>query len=105
VRGIPGEEQPTVLHGLDDQATHGGDTLVEDRPLGESLTIHYESLVQLFPDPVVRPALQYCHIEAAELEGAYTVEREAALVVGVGHLFGRRRNVGKDANQAKGYAF
>ncbi|HLH75081.1 MAG TPA: hypothetical protein VKX96_17515 [Chloroflexota bacterium] len=67
MRGVPGEEQPTVLHGLDDQATHGGDTLVEDRPLGESLTIHYESLVQLFPDPVVRsvvghivgPALQY----------------------------------------------
>ena len=65
-----------------------------------------EPALQLLPDALVRPLVEWLvgaalEVEARELRRAHAVEREAALVVGVDQLLVRRRGLGEDAEPAE----
>ena len=86
VRGVAGQEQPLVLHRLDDERAHRRDALLEDRP---AVDRHPEAAVELVPDRVVGPRLLVglaLQVHAGDLRRAQRGEREAALVVGVDQL-------------------
>jgi len=58
VRGVAREEEAAVLHRLDDEAPHPGDSLLEDRAFVERPALDPEPLLKLGPDAVVRPFVQ-----------------------------------------------
>src|SRR5262249_4209244 len=96
VGGIAGEKKPAVLHGLDDEAAHGGDALLQHRAFGKFARAA-EAGMQLLPDARVRPVLDVVvrgalQVEPRQGRRAHGVKRKAALVIGVDQLvFGRRR--------------
>ena len=96
VRGVAREEEPPVLHRLDDEAAHAGHALLDDRPLVQRPAGQPEPRAQLLPDALVRPLVERLvgpalEVEPRELRRAHAVEREAALVVRVDELVVRRR--------------
>ncbi len=57
VRGVAGQEEATVAHGVDDEAAHRRDAPLEDRPVGERPrpVATREPRAQFGPDPFVGP--------------------------------------------------
>src|SRR4051795_10534365 len=96
VGGVAGEEQATVLHRLHQQAGPRGEALLEHSAPVERPTVRgSEADAQLVPDPLVGPGLDLVggvalQVEAAELWRAQAVQGEAAVVVAVDELVGRR---------------
>src|SRR5262249_1080328 len=94
--GIAGEKKPAVLHGLDDEAAHGGDALLQNRAFGEFARAA-DAGMQFLPDTRVRPVLDIVvggalQVEPRQGRRAHGVKRKAALVLGIDQLvFGRRR--------------
>src|SRR4051794_37877103 len=100
--GIARQEQPAVLHGLDHEAAHRGDTLLQHLAL-DKLARAADPRVQLPPDALVRPGFNLIvgralQIEAREHQGAHGVERKAALVIGIDQLFGGGGRLGENAD-------
>src|SRR5262245_10046284 len=106
VGGIAGEKKPAVLHGLDDEAAHGGDALLQHRAFGEFARAA-EAGMQFLPDARVRPVLDVVVRRALQIEPrqgrrAHGVKREAALVIGIDQLVFGRRRFGQNSDPAEG---
>ncbi len=88
------KEKITVLHGLDDEAAHGGDAFLKYATLGELPVFDCgKPRLQLLPDSLVGPLVDVLigralEIEAADFRRAHAEQSEAALMVGVNQLFG-----------------
>src|SRR5687767_15461762 len=108
MRGIAGEEKPSVPHRLDHEAAHGDDAALEDAALGELPGLaRRKAGVQLLPDARVGPAPQVVlgvalEVQALDLRRARAYEREAALVVRIDELCRRGRRFHQDAEPAEG---
>ena len=55
VRGVAGEEQPAVLHRLDDEAAHPVTPFSSTGPFGERPAVEPEPELELLPDALVGP--------------------------------------------------
>ena len=102
VRRVAGQEQPSVLHRLHDEAPHRGDALLDDRTFREDPSvIRCETDAELVPDPIVGPrrdvlVRRHLDVEPADLGRPQAVQREPPVVVRVDQLVGRRRHRGED---------
>src|SRR6516164_8406686 len=103
--GIAGEEKPAVLHGLDDEAAHGGDSLLQHRAFGKFARAA-DAGMQFLPDARVRPVFDIVvggalQVEPRQARRAHGVKRETALVIGVDQLVFGRRRFGQDPDPAE----
>src|ERR687897_1868029 len=108
MRGVPGKEEPAVLHRLADEGAHLHDVLLEDLTPGQlPAVVGGEPREELVPDPLVGPLLDVVlrvalEIEALDLGGAGADQGEAAVVESVDQLLRRWRSLDEDAEPPKG---
>src|SRR6266568_1035015 len=105
MRGIPRQEQFSVLHRLDHDAAHRGQALEQHLALGKPAAAA-EPRVQLPPHALVGPFVEILvggalQIEPGERRRAHAVEPEAALMVGVDELLAGRRRFRENAEPAE----
>ena len=58
MRRVAGEEEPPVLHGLDHEAPHRRDALLEDLARVQRPALEFEPPRQLVPDALVGPLVE-----------------------------------------------
>ena len=94
VRGIAGQEQALVPHGLRDEDPHGGDAFL-DYPtfVRRPAIVGSQPRAELTPDPLVRPVVERLARRALQVEARHPVrshaeEREPCVVQAV-HGFAR----------------
>src|SRR5215813_6554085 len=105
VGGIAGEKEPAILHGLDDEAAHGGDALLQHRAFGEFARAA-DAGMQFLPDARVRPVFDVVvggalQVEPRQGRGTHGVKRKAALVIGIDQLVLGRRRFGQNPDPAE----
>ena len=103
---VAGEEQPAVRHRLDDVVVHVEHPLLDQPALGERRGPgRPQPVVQLGPDPVVRPVLRVVarralEVVAGDLGAAGHVAGEAARMDAEDHAVGGRRRLGEQRQPA-----
>src|SRR5215207_2775313 len=106
VGGVPGEEEAPELHGLDDEAPHPRDALLDDLAAVQRPALEREAPLELVPDPLVRPLVEVLvgpalEVQPREHRRAHAVQREPAIVVAVDQLVVRRRRLREDPEPAE----
>src|SRR5258708_33050087 len=106
MRGIAGEKQAPVAHGLGDVAAQWRDRFLDWGPGGDRLgPVAWKPCLELLPEPGVGPVLdprveRHLDVVAAERRAALRGEREAARRMAVRDFLERRR-LRQDAKPAE----
>ena len=104
--GIACQEEPAMLHWLDDETSHARYTLLKNRPSNQCPARNLQTRFKFFPNPFVWPLVQILirpalEIEATDSRSAHAQKSEAAIVIGVNEFLGRRWGLGKNTQPGK----
>src|SRR5579863_1223482 len=103
MRRVSREKKFPVLHGLDHETAHSGDTFLNDRTFGKLPAVYdFEANVQFVPDHMVGPCIDIVirralNIKAGNLWRTHAQQGKAPLMVGIDEFVRRRRSFGENS--------